>query len=347
MEKLPLWVRQERGYWLRLPAITVIYFMTAKFGLSLAHTTRQITAVWPPSGLALVVLLLLGYSYWPAIVLGAFAANWSDNEPVLVAAVIAVGNTLEAVAGAWIVKRLGNGGRRMNTPRMAGAVGVAAVLSSLVAATIGSLSLVLGHVITRQSWASNWFTWWAGDVLGIVLFAPTLLVLLDREAYRQARSRPLETGLMLASVFAASMVLFTVRPEPYTRLHFYLLFPFMVWAALRFTRLGVAACTMVISGVGIWACVNGLGPIGVVPIDRSLIQFLLFVLVTAASSLLLAMTIEQRQAAVTALEDQTRHLQALDDELKDANRRVTDILASILRDGDAEDGRQGQSRRKG
>ena len=109
-------VERRRAKWVVTTVLAAIYFVVAKFGLSLAHTTRQITAVWPASGLALVVLLVLGYSYWPAIAIGAFAANWSDNEPLLVALAIAGGNALEAMAGAWIVRRLGQGGSRMETP---------------------------------------------------------------------------------------------------------------------------------------------------------------------------------------------------------------------------------------
>jgi integral membrane sensor domain MASE1 len=217
----------------------------------------------------------------------------------------------------------------------------------MVAATVGSLSLALGGIIAWGHWPANWLMWWAGDFLGIVLFGSTLLILVDRQAYLQSKSRPLEAGLLLATVFAAAVVIFTAHPAPFARLHFYMLFPFMVWAALRFTRLGVSAVTMLISAVGVWAAVSGLGPLAIPQIDQALGQFLLFVLVTAGTSLMLAMAIDARQAAVSALQTQTHQLEVLEAELKDANRRVTDILAGVLRTGDADDDRQGHTSRWG
>jgi integral membrane sensor domain MASE1 len=345
MDRLRGWKRRGRVYWLNLPVLAGLYFVTARFGLSLAHATRQITAVWPASGLALVALLLLGYSYWPAIVVGALIANWSDKEPLLVALAIAAGNTLEAVVGVWVVRRLSHGNSRVNTPQAAGAIGLGAILGSIVAATAGATSLTLGGVIAPDEWLSSWLMWWGADTLGTLLFGSTLLVLFDPTAYAMVRQRLLEAGLLLALVFAASTILFTVHPAMYSRLHFYLLFPFMVWAALRFTRLGVVAVTMVLTAVGVWANVNGLGPLGMAQIDATLVQFLLFVLVTAGTSLMLGMAIDARQAAVAALQAQKHQLETLEAELKDANRRVTDILAGVLRTGEADEDQPGSSPR--
>src|ERR1700731_2790877 len=78
----------------------------AKLGLTLAFVAEQVTLVWPPTGIALAALLLFGYRLWPGIALGAFLANATANEPLPVACGIAVGNTLEAVVGAWLLQRL-------------------------------------------------------------------------------------------------------------------------------------------------------------------------------------------------------------------------------------------------
>src|SRR5215212_6511195 len=75
-------------------AVALVYFGAAKLGLSLAFTTRQVTAVWPATGIALAAVLLLGYRIWPGIFLGAFIANATQGEPSWTAAGIGVGNTL-------------------------------------------------------------------------------------------------------------------------------------------------------------------------------------------------------------------------------------------------------------
>src|SRR5512134_1054347 len=85
------------------------YIASAKLGLSLAFVAEQVTVVWPPTGIALAVLLLFGLQAWPGLAVGAFAANLTTNEPGPVAAAIAMGNTLQALAGAWLLGRIGFG----------------------------------------------------------------------------------------------------------------------------------------------------------------------------------------------------------------------------------------------
>src|SRR5947209_7558709 len=87
-------------------ALAGVYFGAAKLGLSLAAVAPQVTVVWPPTGIALAAVLLFGVRTWPGIALGAFLANATALEPPLVACGIAVGNTLEALAGAWLLRRL-------------------------------------------------------------------------------------------------------------------------------------------------------------------------------------------------------------------------------------------------
>ena len=88
--------------------IAAVYLAAAKLGLSLADPSlaEQVTIVWPPAGIALVVMLLFGYRFWPAITLGAFLANIWTNETILTAGGIAVGNTLEGIIGAWLLRRV-------------------------------------------------------------------------------------------------------------------------------------------------------------------------------------------------------------------------------------------------
>src|SRR5262245_52865604 len=86
-------------------AMAVLYFAAAKLGLSLAFDAPQVTAVWPPSGIALAALLLYGFHVWPGVFIGAFLANITASEPALAAFGIASGNTLEAIAGAWMLQR--------------------------------------------------------------------------------------------------------------------------------------------------------------------------------------------------------------------------------------------------
>src|SRR6202795_4226696 len=89
-----------------LAAVAVVYFGAAKFGLSLAFSTKQVTALWPPTGIAVAALFLGGYRVWPAIYLAAFAVNALVGDSILAAAGIAVGNTLGPVVARLSLDRL-------------------------------------------------------------------------------------------------------------------------------------------------------------------------------------------------------------------------------------------------
>jgi integral membrane sensor domain MASE1 len=123
-----------------------IYFISAKLGLSLAFVAEQVSAVWPPTGIALAVILLLGYQAWPGILLGAFLANATANEPMWVAGSIAIGNTLEALLGAWLLQRVISFDSALERVKDAiGLIVLAAGLATMVSATIGVTSLCLGR----------------------------------------------------------------------------------------------------------------------------------------------------------------------------------------------------------
>ena len=63
-------------------AVAVTYVIAARLGFRFAFVAEQITTVWAPTGIALAALLLWGRALWPAIWLGAFAANAGTEAPL-------------------------------------------------------------------------------------------------------------------------------------------------------------------------------------------------------------------------------------------------------------------------
>src|SRR5262245_14821629 len=88
----------------QLSALVVAYVAPGEFGLSIAPVSHYAPLVWPPTGLALAALVLGGYRLWPGIALGAFVTNFLADAPPVVASGMAVGNTLEAVAGTFFLR---------------------------------------------------------------------------------------------------------------------------------------------------------------------------------------------------------------------------------------------------
>ncbi|MGH7895812.1 MAG: MASE1 domain-containing protein, partial [Candidatus Binatia bacterium] len=165
--------------WLRGAAIVLataaVYVAAAKVGLSMALAGAPVTAVWPPSGIA-VAVLLLGDRRWavPGIALGAFVANVTEPEPVLVAAGIAVGNTLEALLAVRLLA-LVRFAPTLDRLRDALALGLAATASPTVAASIGVAFLCGAGVELWSRAPTLWWVWWIGDTIGVLLVVPVAL----------------------------------------------------------------------------------------------------------------------------------------------------------------------------
>ena len=103
----PQLVTGARGKLIRVSlAVAAVYLLSAKFGFTMASGVEQVTLVWPPSGIALAALMLVGADAWPGVFLGAFLANVTTHEPLAVALAIAAGNTLEAVIAARLIRRV-------------------------------------------------------------------------------------------------------------------------------------------------------------------------------------------------------------------------------------------------
>src|SRR5215207_6212840 len=156
--------------------VAIVYFLGAELGLSLASLHENVTPVWPPTGIAIASLLIFGPRVLPGVFLGALAANIPTSLPIPFAFGIAIGNTLEALAAWFLLRRTK---RWRNSFDSVGEVLTfivyAAVLATLVSATIGSLSVWLGNPAEGGSFWALWLTWWMGDGFGALIVAPMIL----------------------------------------------------------------------------------------------------------------------------------------------------------------------------
>ena len=283
---------------LRTLLTAATYFAAAKLGLSVASIAEQVTLVWPPTGLALAAVLLLGYRAWPGIALGAFLANVTAHETVLAAAGISAGNTLEAVAGAWFLRRVE---LRLTLDRLRDVLALfaCAVGSTAVSATIGVASLCIGGVHPWSRFEGLWSAWWVGDAMADLLVAP-LLLLWNRPAnVWPERKRRAEAAALLAAGIFVAVVVFAGPPAMIPRVYplHYAAFPIVVWGAMRYGQLGASTVTFVVSSIAIAAAAAGLGPFSSSTAHESLLMLQLFLAVVATTGLLLGAAIAERNRA--------------------------------------------------
>ena len=278
-------------------ATAAAYYLAAKLGFTMAFDAAQVTAVWPPTGLALAAVLVIGMRAVPGVLLGAFLANVTSHEPIATAAGIAAGNTLEALAGASLLRAAGF---RPSLERMRDvlALGLAASASPIVSATLGVTCLCLGGVQPWDAFARLWGVWWFGDALGDLVMAPLLLVWirpprgLDRWNVGEAAVLGLATVAVGLGVFVGSFQM----PDGAYPLH-YAAFPLVIWAALRFGQRGTATILFVTSALAIWGTAHGAGPFVMATMHESLVMLQLFMAVVAVTALLLGAAIAERDVA--------------------------------------------------
>lgn len=285
-------------YFVNVIAISFIYLVSAKLGLSLAESTKQVTAIWPPTGIALVVLILFRRRYWPAILLGAFLANISTHESFAVASAIAVGNTLEALTGAFLLRHFIDFKGRLDTIKeVLGLVVLAAIFSTTVSATIGTISLAVSHLTTWHQFWPVWALWWIGDTMGALILGSFLFVIAKRKSWQPLFEKPMEAIFLLIFLFTIMLFIFSAVPGE-TLGEFslaYLAFPFIIWAALRFTQLGAVSTTLIITTTAIIGTLHNLGPFARGDsVEQNLVFLNIYMGVVALTAMLLGAVVAER-----------------------------------------------------
>jgi integral membrane sensor domain MASE1 len=147
----------------KLTVFIATYFITAKLGLLLAIIQPNATAVWIPTGIAIAALLVLGYSFWPTVFAAAFLVNITTGATTLAPAIgIAIGNTLEAFAAAYLVNRFANGVRAFdNVSDVIEFSFWAGIVAPVISATIGAASLIAfaASLRGRMAYVVAWRSW--------------------------------------------------------------------------------------------------------------------------------------------------------------------------------------------
>ena len=169
--------RSLRSYWVQVLVVFLAYYVAGRIGLSTPFTSHNISPVWPASGVALTIVLLFGYRVWPGIAAAAFLVNWAAL-PWPAAIGLACGNTLAALTGTFLLKRLAHLDISLSRLRdVLWLIFYGAVCSTMVSASIGVTVLFATHVHPWSGIGSAWLIYWLGDAMGILLVTPLLLTL--------------------------------------------------------------------------------------------------------------------------------------------------------------------------
>jgi signal transduction histidine kinase/ActR/RegA family two-component response regulator len=307
-----------------LGILTLVYFIAGKLALMLASLHASASPVWPPAGIALAALLLLGYRVWPAIFIAAFLVNATTAGNIATSLAIATGNTLEAVCGAWLVNRFAGGTSVFDHPQGVFKFALAVAISTIISPALGVTSLALAGFANWANYGAVWLTWWLGDTTGDLLVAPLILLWSLASTRRWNRGQAIEVGVLLLLLFVLSEAVFggwlsiSARNYPIA----FICGPVVIWTAFRFTQRETATGIFILSGVAIWGTLRGFGPFVMETKNESLLALQFWTAVLTITAMALSAGMAQRRQAEEALQQEKAVVEA-------ANRTKDHFLAML------------------
>ena len=294
------------------------YYLAGRIGLELAYLDGAVAALWPPAGVGLAVLFLYGVRLWPGIVVGdLLLADYSTPFGTVVGQT--VGNTLALVIAALVLRRLTGGRGELERVFDVLALVACAFVAAIISAAFGPMSLRLGDVIAADELGRVFRTWTLGDASGVLVVAPVILTW----ATAGLRGIRWRDGVEMAVVLALLVVLAELLPQRDVP---YIVFPVLLWAALRFGPRGAATAILVVCSITVWNTAQSDGPFVRESLTDSLLATQLFIAISALTSLILAAMTAERTGTARALAATEAAQRALADE-QAALRRVATLVA--------------------
>ncbi len=304
--------------------LAVIYFAVGKFGLMLASLHASASPVWPSAGIALAATLLFGFRVWPAIFIGAFLVNVTTAGNVATSFAIAIGNTLEALAGAWLVNQFAGGKEFCDRPQGVFKFALAAGISTIISPAFGVTSLALAGFANWTNYGAIWLTWWLGDATGDLVFTPLVLLWTGASKRRWNKKEAAEVGTLLLLLVLLSSIVFGGWLEISSRNYpiAFICGPIVIWMAFRFTQRETATGIFILSAIAVWGTLRGFGPFVEETENQSLLSLQSWTAVLAITAMALSAGMAERRRIEEELQQQKSVVET-------ANRTKDHFLAML------------------
>ncbi|WP_443063622.1 MASE1 domain-containing protein [Streptomyces sp. NBC_00663] len=272
-------------------AVAGCYYAAGRLGLlrNLAVEGAVFTPIWPPTGIAVAALLLLGLRVWPGIALGSLFVimHLTSLRPEVLGNL--VGNTAAPVCACLMLRAVGF---RTDLSRLRDGLALVflgALTGMLISATVGVGMLVLTDRLHGHGFWAVWLAWWVGDAMGVLIVTPLLLVLHTATwppplaRWREATALTVVTcGAVLLVTHSSLSVLFLV-------------YPLLIWTALRFQLAGSMLCALLTSVVATVAATERAGPFAGLNEIEVMIKLQAFNGTMALTALLLSAVITEQR----------------------------------------------------
>lgn len=311
-----------------LLVLAAIYSLSASLGHLLSIPPGNVTPLWPPSGIALAAIIMYGYRVWPGILMGAIigttAALFDSSNAIrtmLAGSLIAIGVTLQGVAGAYLIKRYIPIDQIFRKPINIVNFFILSILSCVIGSTIGATTLTLLGLGEWNRYLTLWLTWIVGDSAGILVFTPFILVWFKYPLFK------LKSNQLYESIFLVTLLLITARviaDLPYSLAYTFI--PFLIWGAFRFGPHGATFTLLAISLIADTMTILGQGPFVYATRNESLIMVQFYIAVMGLTGLIMSSLLEQLEEYSQNLEEKVKEktydLELTIHQLKDMQNKI-------------------------
>ncbi len=315
--KIPLKYHND----LRIVGIALLYYLFARLGYFLAFENTNELPTWPPSGIAFALIILLGRPSWPGITIGALVANimayWnapslSPQTIISISSFIAIGSTLEAVVGNYLVQIWIKDSYPFKNTKNAFRFLFVTLLMCFVGASIGTFTLYLNNITTLENLLKPGFSLWVGNVVGILLFTPFVLAISKRHLFKLSPEKGIEIGISLLIIAGVYLLLQVGYLQPtLVRSLPFLVLPFLLWLAFRFDLLIAMTGVLATSLLSIYVTISGRGPFVLFESYDSMLLLQIFIGAISISTIILSATVKERGEAQLRLREFNVNLEGM------------------------------------
>lgn len=288
----------------KIVLVALLYYLAARLGYSFAFENTTALPTWPPAGIAFALILLLGRSTWPGITIGSLVANimayWNDailpaQTIIFVSSLIAVSHTLEALVGNYLVRHWIKSDYPFKSTKNAYRFLFVTLLMCLAGAGLGLSGLYLNGLINSSAVLRTGFSWWIGNVVGILLFTPFILACAEKVVFKIPSRKMMEVGIFALTLVGIYLLLQVDYLIPtLERALPFLVLPFLLWLAFRFDLIVAIAGVLITSLVAIYMTVQGNGPFNLPDAYNSMLLLQIFIGVMSISTIILSATVKER-----------------------------------------------------
>ncbi len=284
--------------------VAILYYLAARLGYFLAFENTTALPTWPPSGIAFALIILLGRQTWPGITIGSLVANimayWNNpamppQTIIIISSLIACCNTFEAVAGNYLVKKWIKSDYPFNSTKNAYRFLFVSLIMCFIGSSLGTFGLHLNNVIETDELLRTGFSWWVGNVVGILLFTPLILACAEKIRFKISSKKFMEIGIFLLTLIGIFLLLQVDYLIPtLERALPFLVLPFLLWLAFRFDLIVAIAGILITSLISIYLTTHGQGPFNLQDPSSSMLLLQIFIGVMSISTIILSATVKER-----------------------------------------------------